>query len=235
MKIAIVDDHPLFSEGLKFFLLDLNIVEEVVVYNSGIEFLRKVSKGTLPDIIFMDILMPGKSGVDTSKECKQQYPQIKIIAITSLVDVKYIEDIIYADVNSLLLKDSSVEEIETALKATANGHNYFSPKVSILLTKMNMRRAYNKTKPESKTQSTSRSKKGDKTDSVIIESFTDREMEVFKLICSGVSRSDIAKYLYISEKTVDKHRESLMSKTGSENLVQLTLYGLRIGIVKLAK
>ena len=213
MKIAIVDDHPLFAEGLRSFLLNVKGRNKVVTYNSGTECLKKVSRIDLPDIFFMDVMMPGISGIETIRELKRKYPDVKIIAITSLVDIQYLEALVSVEVDSLLLKDSSIEEMEYAVKQTIKGVHYFSPKVSIILTKESFRKTTDQ--------------------SIALEFITEREMDVLKLLCTGVNRSKTADILGVSEKTVDKHKENLLLKTSSENLVQLVLFGIKNRVIEI--
>lgn len=213
MRVAIVDDHPLFSEGLKFFLATNKDVVTVVVYSDGDEFLDNMEKDGVPDVVFMDILMPNKNGIDATIELKKRYPDVKVIAMSSLGDVKYIEDMISADVASYILKDSGADEIDFALKETKSGRNYFSPKVLVALTQRRVN--------------------GLMGSGLIIDRISKREFEIFHLLCKGLSRIEIAETLDISEKTVDKHRENLLDKTGSENLIQLMIFGIKNNLVEI--
>ncbi len=207
MKIAIVDDHPLFREGLKFYLLSRKLADSVVAYSDGRECVDLIETDGLPDLIFMDVLMPRLNGVETSQLLKEAYPRLKIIGISSIEDVKYIEEMINADVSSYLLKDATADEINFALSETIKGRNYFSPKILVLLAKKNMHRTLD--------------------GQAVISKISSREMEVLKLICRGYNRPYIAKKLGIAEKTVDKHRENLMDKTGSDNLIQMMIFSLK--------
>ncbi len=211
MNVAIVDDHPLFGEGLKFFISDICEVDSVVIYNSGKECIEGIKSDGIPDVIFMDILMPELNGIETTKRLKALYPEIKIIAISSIEDVKYVEEMINAQVTSYLLKDATADEIEFTLKETIAGRNYFSPRVLVNLTQKAVRRTF-----EIQT---------------MISRISKRELEVLKLICSGMNRTDIADKLGISEKTVDKHRENLMDKTCSDNIIQLMIFSIRNQLV----
>ena len=211
MKIAIVDDHPLFREGLKFYLSSHHTVSSVVAYYDGEDCVDSIVTDGIPDLIFMDILMPRLNGIETSKWLKKNHPEIKIIGMSSLEDIKYIEGMINADVSSYLLKDATAEEIDIALLETLKGRNYFSPKILILLAKKNVNRTIDS--------------------QMVISKISPREMQVLKLICSGYSREYISDKLGIAEKTVDKHRENLMDKTGSDNLIQMMIFSLKNQLV----
>lgn len=213
MKIAIVDDHPLFLEGLKFFLTTIKDVSSVITYKGGSQFLENINNDGMPDVIFMDILMPDIDGIETSKRVKASFPSARIIAISSLEDVTYVEGMIAAGVTSYLLKDANAEELEFALKETINDRNYFSPKILVGLTQKTVKWTL-----EVQT---------------MIARISKRELEVLKLICTGMSRTKIAEELCIAEKTVDKHRENLMDKTCSENVIQLVLFAIRNQLVKI--
>jgi len=211
LNIAIVDDHRLFADGLKYYLSSLEQVDNIDYYEGGSEFINNINAGVVPDVVFMDICMPVKNGIETTKEAKGLNGEIKIIAMSSLLSVEHIEGMIEAGANGYLLKSSSIEEIEMSIKETMKGNDYFSSNVLTTLTKRNIRRTLDTMQ--------------------VVNKISDREMEVLRLICSGYDKFEIADMLNISDRTVDKHRENIMEKTASENVIQLMIFSLKNNLV----
>ncbi|WP_430817707.1 response regulator [Carboxylicivirga sp. RSCT41] len=215
LKVAIVDDHPLFSDGLNYYLSSIDLVEEVKLYANGKEFMHDIMAGEKPDLVFMDINMPVLDGIDTTRSLRKKSHEIKVIAISSLDSLEHIELMIEAGANGYITKSLTAEEIETAINAVLKGDSYFSSNVIATLTQKNIQRALDA--------------------KIVIESISEREMQVLKLICLGDNRYEISSKLYISERTVDKHRQSLLQKTDCENSVQLLLFCIKNRIVDINK
>ncbi len=213
LNIAIVDDHQLFAEGLKYYLSSLDRIDNISYYESGTSFINVINDIEKPDVIFMDVCMPGKDGIETTRDVRKLTTDIKIIGISSLDSIEHIESMIEAGADGYLLKSSSVEEIELSINETLKGNSYFSSNVLATLTKRNIKRTLDAKH--------------------MIEKISEREMEVLRLVCSGYDRFKIAEILHISERTVDKHRENIMEKTGSENGVQLLIFSLKNNLVTL--
>ncbi len=213
LNVAIIDDHHLFAEGLKYYLSSLDLIDEIKYYESGNHFIEVIDDIEKPDIIFMDICMPGKDGIETTREIREITTDIKIIGMSSLESVEHIEGMIEAGADGYLLKSSSLGEIEISINEVLKGNSYFSANVLATLTKRNIRRTLDA--------------------KYMIEKISEREMEVLRLVCSGHDKAKIAEILHISERTVDKHRENLMEKTGSENAIQLMIFSLKNDLVRL--
>jgi len=210
INILIVDDHKLFREGLKTLLKSLNFINEIYEASNGNEFL-KIIKTTKPDIVFMDINMPEKDGIKATKEAIEIYPDLNIVALTMFGDEEYYRGMIEAGARGFLLKNSSIGEVEEAIKIILTGGNYFSQEILEKIIKGII-------KP----------RKTEKT-----EDLTDREREVLYLICKGHSNKEIANILQISKRTVDKHRENLLLKTGCKNTAGLVMYAIKNDIIDL--
>ncbi len=210
IKLLLVDDHDLFREGLKFLLGSAEF--KAVIYESvnGVEALSAIPE-ILPDIILMDIDMPVMNGIEATRKIATKYPDIKVIALSMYGDECYYSEMIEAGAVGFLLKNSKFAEVEKAVKAVADGRNYFSPEIleSIVGSMCKKRKIVAQT------------------------DLTDRETEILYNICRGLSNNEISDLLNISKRTVDKHRENIMLKTSSKNTAGLVIYAIKHNIFEL--
>lgn len=202
--VYIVDDHVLFREGIKFLLSKLLGIQNIYEAGTGEELLQKI-KENVPDIILMDIEMPGMGGIDATKAVLNLYPETKIIALSMYSEECFYKDMLNAGAKGFLLKNSDFEIVKTAMHEVYSGRNYFSPEIleSIL---------------NGGSKTASKSKKSD---------LSERETEVLYNICKGLSNQEIAEKMFISKRTVDKHRENLLLKTGSKNTAELVVHAIK--------
>ncbi|WP_430817640.1 response regulator transcription factor [Carboxylicivirga sp. RSCT41] len=214
-SIAIVDDHPLFIEGFKSFLRLNEKIEELKTALNGKVFIDMMEDGYKPDIVFMDILMPVLNGIETTKYIKTHFPETKIIALSSLESLEHVELMIDAGVDGYLLKEVSPEEITKAIDAVLNKNNYFSNKVLLSLSKRAI------------------IDHGSNNKRLLNKPLSSREREILVMFCKGYTRPEIAKRFHISERTVDKHKENLLAKTGCKNLIRLVIYSIKNELVNL--
>jgi NarL family two-component system response regulator LiaR len=204
MRIFIVDDHQLFREGLKFLLSDWDFVDEVDEAENGKDFLEKLENVT-PDIVLMDIEMPGINGIDATRECLKICPDAKTIALSMYGNENYYTGMIDAGAKGFLLKNSKFDDVQRAITEVVNGNNYFSPEILNGIIR-NLNRKQNKPKNSD---------------------LTVREIEVLYNICKGMSNQEIAENLHLSKRTVDKHRENILLKTQSGNTAQMVVYAIK--------
>jgi len=213
VSVFLVDDHQLFREGLKLLLTNLPFIGEVREAAGGSEFLGMLeeAKEQLPDVVFMDIEMPGMNGIDTTLAALERFPSLRIIALSMYGDEEYYTRMIEVGVKGFILKNSGIQEVESAIHSVVEGRNYFSQEiVSGLVASLTRRRKYPKT--------------GD---------LSGREVEVLSLICKGLSNKQIADTLFLSKRTVDKHRENLLLKSGAKNTAGLVMYAIQSGLIEL--
>jgi DNA-binding NarL/FixJ family response regulator len=170
----------------------------------------RLAQSLLPDVILMDLLMPGMDGVEATTQIKRMHPEIEIIALTSVLEDKAVVGAIRAGAIGYLLKDTDGPELLRAIKAAAEGQVQLSPKAAARL--MREVRA-----PESP------------------EKLTERETEVLKLVALGKANKEIAHELGIGDKTVKTHVSSVLSKLGVASRTQAALYAASIGLVDLPK
>lgn len=207
-KIAIVDDHPVYREGLKIFFENHSLVKEVHAYAQGRNLINNLKKNSY-ELVFVDIMMPGMNGQEVSAAVKSIKPSTRIIVLTSVDDMNMIDKMIQTGAEGYLLKDVDYQEINNAFEKVMNGGNYFSHQIIAKFS--------------------NRMKNG--FPSKVDKNLTNREKQVLQLIAKGYSRKDIANELYISEKTVDKHRENLLTKTNSKNTVHLVIEAIKNNLI----
>lgn len=211
-RIIIVDDHHIFREGLKYILNTYSDFEVVADVENGKDFLNLL-ENTQADVVLMDIEMPEMNGLEATKQATKKYPGMKIIALTSFTDDIYYYNMIKAGASGFLYKKSGPDELEKAIANVANGINYFSQD---LLRKI----IYNV------------SNSGESSLLLQNINISKREKEVLILICQGYSNNEIGEKLFISPKTVDSHRGSLVLKTGTKNTANLVMFAIKHKLIE---
>lgn len=209
LQILIVDDHPLFRQGLKNTLSEYIFIREIHEASSGKEALALFEKLNV-DIVFLDIHMPEMNGIECAKKLLSKNKEVKIIAITSFEDKWHIEQMLDIGAKAYLLKSVTKPEIELSIQAVVSGKMFFSPE---LVGKM-LHRSVEFMRREP---------------GIELADLHEREKAIVKLIYEEYSSQEIAEKLYLSENTVKTYRKSLLSKTGSKNVVGLMKYALKHG------
>lgn len=209
-NIIIVDDHKIFRKGLRFLLDDMENIKVVAEAENGEEFLNLLEISTA-DIVLMDINMPKMNGIEATIEALKQFPNLKVIVLSMHGEEQYYDSMVEAGVKGFLLKNSDVDELSTALQTVASGGSYFSQELLVGIL--------NKHKEQ-------------KNPSEIVR-FTDRELEVLKLICKGFNNCKIADILFISVRTVERHRANLLSKTNCPNSISMVMYAVKNKIIEI--
>jgi DNA-binding NarL/FixJ family response regulator len=218
-RVMIVDDHTLLRAGLRA-LLSLDTALDVVgEFGDGREAVR--AAGVLvPDLVLMDINMPNMNGIEAVAEIKRRNPRIKVLVLTLHREDEYVQESLRAGADGYLLKDASHDELRVAIRSLLNGKSYLSPDVSDRVIHGYLGR-------ESAANGLEGRGVRSKWDSV-----TRRERQVLKLIAEGSSNRDIADYLSLSVKTIEKHRSNLMKKLDLHNASMLTAFAIEKGLVE---
>lgn len=207
-QIYLVDDHPIFLKGLTMLLNEVKEFKVIGEAQNGADFLKDIDH-LLPDVVLMDIRMPVMSGIDATREAIARIPDLNIIALTMFGEQKYFDLMAQAGARGFLRKDVSKEELVEAIKRVGEGDTYFSPRVISELAESS-----NSTEIPDILKNMG-------------ERFTERENEVLHYLVKGLSASEIGELLFISPRTVEGHRASLMSKTGTKNIVELVIFAVR--------
>lgn len=211
LKIYIVDDHKLFREGLKLLLSTQDFVQHIYEASGGQEFIENLALVDC-DIVLMDIEMPGMNGIEATEKALRLKPELKVIVLSMYGDEQYYYKMVDAGVKGFVLKSSGIEKVITAIHKVAEGDNYFSEE--LLVNILNSMRDNNKPEPE-----------------IPDSEISDRELEILYEVCLGLSNQEIADKLFISKRTVDKHRANLLSKTGCRNTAALVMYAIKHKII----
>lgn len=211
-KIVIAEDHTLLREGINAILkkqYDLTVVGEA---KDGLEAIRCVEKYQ-PDLILLDLAMPRMNGISAIKDIKKRFPKVKILAVTIHKSDEYIFAAFKAGADGYCLKQATREEFITAIRKVLDGLTFISPEISGKVMD-----GYLKGRKVLKSETR-------------WDRLTQREKEILKLISEGHKNQEIADYLCISPKTVDKHRSNLMKKLDKHNLAELTAYAIQKELV----
>ena len=208
----LVDDHELFRDGLKLFIEKENIGNVVGEANNGLKFLDLI-KNEKPDIVIIDIDMPVMNGIEASEKAIAKYPDLNILVLSMHGDQNYYNQLINIGVKGFLLKTSGKKELEDAIRTVAEGDSYFSNEL--------LRRIILETNNQNIKDLSCE----------INFDFTERELEILKLFCNGLTSSEIAVNLSLSVKTVESYRSRLLHKTGTKHTIALILFSIRNKIV----
>lgn len=209
-RIILVDDHALFRSGLRGLLehmADFRVVGEAA---SGEEFISMLPVDA--DVVFMDFSMPGIDGARTTEQALAIQPDLKIITLSMFGEESYYSRMVEAGARGFMLKDSDIGEVIEAVNTVIGGGNYFSPQLLKTLS------GYLRTR--------------DMEIEVGGDALSVREKEILLAVCRGLSNQEIAEELFISKRTVDKHRANILEKTGCKNTASLVVYAIRSGLVE---
>lgn len=211
-KIVIAEDHTLLREGIVALLKaqdDLSVVGEA---EDGLEAVRCVEKHQ-PDLVLLDLAMPRMNGISAIIDIRKRFPKIKILAVTIQTSDEYIFAAFEAGADGYCLKQATREEFIAAIRKVLGGMTFISPEISekVMAGYIEGRKGF---KQETRW-----------------DTLTRREKEILKLISEGYKNQEIAEYLCISPKTVDKHRSNMMKKLDRHNIAELTAYAIEKELV----
>jgi DNA-binding NarL/FixJ family response regulator len=210
MKILLVDDHTLFRNGLKMLLDTLPGYEVFGEASNGKEFLELITKKVY-DIIFLDIEMPLLNGIDAAKRALEINHELRIIALSMYGEEEYFDQMVDAGVKGFLLKNSNLQEVKTAIDIVIAGGTYFSQELM-----QNLLRSYKVNKEPKDFEC----------------DLSEREIEILLLISEGLSNQEIGDRLFISKRTVEKHRANIMEKTNCRNTAALVMYAIKNQLIE---
>ncbi|MFC7685737.1 response regulator [Ureibacillus sp. GCM10028918] len=220
-KIIIIDDHQLFREGVKR-ILDFEDTFEVVAEGDDGADVLNLYQNNLPDVVLMDINMPGKNGVEATSELVAEFPDAKVIMLSIHDDESYVTHALRSGALGYMLKEMDADEIVEAIKVVANGGSYLHPKVTKNLVAEFRRLSEHENK-------------GNFHQTEIRRPFhllTKRECEVLQLLTDGQSNRTIGETLFISEKTVKNHVSSILQKMNVNDRTQAVVTAIKNGWVE---
>jgi len=215
IKVLVADDHTILRQGIKALLDNQESIEVIGEAKDGREALAIIEE-TLPDVILMDIAMPGLNGLEATRRIKKKFPRMKVLVLTMYTNEEYIFQILNAGANGYLVKETAFQDLISAIKAVYKNEAFMSPSISKKVINRYIKKAQD---DEEKT----------------CEILTTREREILQLIAEGNSSKKIAEVLFISPKTVETHRTHIMDKLNIHNRTGLIKYAIRKGMVDVEK
>jgi two-component system NarL family response regulator len=210
IRVLVVDDHALFRRGLEMVLAQESDIEVVGEAADGSEAVT-MAVDMAPDIVLMDVRMPRRGGIDATSAIKEAVPSAKIVMLTISDEEADLYDAIKAGAMGYLLKEISIDEVASAIRAVYNGQSLISPSMASKLL----------------TEFASMIKKTDDRPQLPTPRLTDREMEVLRLVAKGMNNRDIAKQLFISENTVKNHIRNILEKLQLHSRMEAVVYAVR--------
>jgi len=217
VKIGIVDDHKIVRDGIRLMLLGNNNYHLVFEAETIMQMLEHVKKDC-PDLLLLDLNLPGTGGLDVIESLRSKYDEMKVLVLSANFDEHSIMTAIEKGVHGYVSKDAGSEELLEAIDVLMSGEEYFGETVSRIVYK-----SFLKSTNAVNISSSS-------TEALFL---TDREMDVLKCFAEGMSYKQVADQLNISPRTVETHRMNIMNKLGLENLAQLVKFAIKNGIISL--
>lgn len=208
IRILLVDDHAVVRQGLRMFLSmdpELEIVGEA---SNGLEALKKIEELS-PQVVLMDLMMPEMGGIEAIGQCRIRFPDVEVIALTSVLEDRSVVQAVKEGATGYLLKNTEADDLCVAIKAAAQGKIQLSPEASKRLMK-----SFQTSDP--------------------VEELTERELSVLKLVAQGASNKEIADSLSVTEKTIKTHVSAVLTKLGLKSRTQAAIHAWQTGLVQQA-
>lgn len=215
IRLVVVDDHPVYRQGLVTMLRSQpSNIEVVGEAEDGAAGVRMV-EDTTPDVVLMDIKMIGMDGIEATRQIKQRFPDVKVLALSAYDDDDYVLETVKAGASGYMLKDADHGIIVSGIRAVHEGKARIHPRLAVKIF-----HAFAEL-----------SSTGGQRDSEAYDGLTERELEVLQLIARGLTNRRVANQLWISERTVDNHVQNIYRKLSISDRIQATLYAIRKGLI----
>jgi DNA-binding NarL/FixJ family response regulator len=214
IKIVIVDDHQIIRDGISAMFLSSKIIK-VIGEAADYDDLMRILEKQNPDVIILDIALPGKSGVEITKELNEKNDDIKILILSGNANEENIIDSIKAGARGFLPKNTSKEEFIEAITMVHNNEEYFGANLSKIIYKSYVHQVQTNT--------------GNEPETIL----SGREIEIIKLLSDGLSGKEIGDKLFISPRTVESHKSNILEKLNLRNSAEIIKYAIKQGIIKL--
>ena len=215
IKVVVADDHTILRQGIKALLDNQEEIEVVGEAKDGREAIKAIEE-LLPDVILMDIAMPGLNGLEATRRIKKKFPRTKVVVLTMHTNEEYIFQILNAGADGYLVKETAFQDLISAINSVHRGEAFMSPSISKKVMTDYIQRAQGEEK-------------------VGFDTLTTREREILQLVAEGNSNKKIAEVLFISPKTVETHRAHIMDKLNIHDRAGLIKYAIRKGMINLDK
>jgi len=211
IKVVIADDHEIFRDGLKLMLshaADISCIGEAADGNELISIVDKLK----PDVVITDIKMPGLDGIEAAKQITALHPEIGIIGLSMFEEEQLIMDMLEAGASGYLLKNSDKEELIDAIHTVAKNGQYYCKHTSAKLAKMIAHSRHTKNSEKDKAPE-----------------FTEKEVQIIKLICEGMTNKEIGEKLFMSVRTIEGYRIKILEKMNVKNTVGIVITAIKLG------
>ncbi|HLK94776.1 MAG TPA: response regulator transcription factor [Nocardioidaceae bacterium] len=215
VRVLVVDDQELFRRGLTMVIGALDGIDLVGEAGDGRTALELAVR-TDPDVVLLDVRMPGFSGIETCAELKAIMPSVRIVMLTASDEEADLFDAVKSGASGYLLKDASIDDVASAVRLVADGQSLISPAMAVKLL-------------DEFKQLT-----GPERSAVVAPRLTDRELQVLRLVARGLSNKDVAKDLFISENTVKNHVRNILEKLQLHSRMEAVVYAVREKILDLS-
>ena len=212
MKVIICDDQAIVRDGLEMLLRLEKDIEVIAVARDGEEALELVEKEQ-PDIVLMDLKMPGMNGVEATRRIRARYPEVTVLVLTTFDDDEWVFDAVRAGASGYLLKDTPREQVIDALRGTLAGKSFIDPQVAGKLLAQVASRQENPA-------------------SAVRDKLSERELDVLRLLARGFTNAEIAAQLHLAEGTVRNHVSAIFSKLDVTDRTQAAIIAIRHGLDK---
>ena len=222
IRLMLVDDHDVVRTGLKSYLETQEGFEVVAEARSGSEAVNQ-ARDTHPDVVVMDITMPGMDGLEATRRLKAIFPECYVLALTVHEDKQYLFEMLAAGASGYITKQAAAEELVAAIRSLADGNVYLQPALARWLLDDYRRLLSHSPHLASKTEPEGTGKG--------LEILSDREQQVLELVADGWTNIEIGQKLGISSKTVARHRERIMNKLNLHSCSELVKFAIRTGLI----
>ena len=212
IRVAMADDHRMLLDALISVLANEPDISVVGTANDGLASL-KLAQDTLPDVLVLDISMPGLNGVDVARQLHKELPQIKVLALSAYLDKRFVQEMLKAGAAGYVTKTAALTDLPRAIRAVASGQNFLSAEITAAVLSDLTPQGASSTPP--------------------LSALSPREREVLRLVADGVRTTEIARRLGITEATIEVHRRNVMHKLELRTVAELTKYAVREGLTSL--
>lgn len=214
IRLGMADDESLFRKGMALLIQSFENIDLILEAQDGNDLLKQLSSSdSLPDILLLDLKMPGLNGIETVKILGSQFPDIKVIILSTYFSKAFVVNMIELGVSAYLPKNSSPETVESTIKNVHEKSFYYSEDVMTMIRENMM------------------DKKRQGQASFVVQ-LTDREKEILQMICEQFTNTEIGEKLFISSRTVEGHRNNLLQKLNCRNTAGLVAFAIQNNLVK---
>ena len=210
INIVVTDDHKLFRKGICALLSDFDFINDIDEAGNGAELIDLIKQKTeIPDAVLLDINMPVLDGLEATRHLKARYADLRIIIISMEEDVQLVSHLVDEGVDGYLLKNADPEELELALRMIMRNEFYFSSSLTRAFLRSTTSRDESKKSP------------------LVVDQFSERELQVLELICKEHTAAEIADKLSLSPRTVEGYKRSLLAKSQTRNVAGLVIFAIK--------